>query len=111
MIIYFQSNTPRENYTFTSQQPFLIAVGPNKSAISQYFLSIDGRLINIPLEFSFIEAFDLMFKAFYIFNLQFDYDLENFYKFLSIFVYKIESREKATTRLIEINSKFQKLQK
>lgn len=87
------------------KQPHIIAVGANKQAISQYYIVLDGRLLCVPFNFSFVQTFDLLFKIFYIFNIDFDVCLQTFYNYFATYIYNTGTIK--TTRMIEINSRFE----
>ena len=91
-----------QDYKVVSSQPTIIAVGQTESLVSQYFITIDGKKINVPANYTFAQVFDLYFKSFYVFNIQFDVSLANFMRFFANFVYKIEDKKKA-----EVHSKFE----
>ncbi|XP_074107790.1 uncharacterized protein LOC141533033 [Cotesia typhae] len=74
-----------------SPQPKLLAVGLNKSAISQYHISIDNHCISLKVK-SIVEAIDALFKAHYVFNVKFDVDLKNFWIFMQHNFYGISSQ-------------------
>lgn len=71
------------------QQPYLLAVGRQKSQIDNFYIAVDKHLIpcqtNHPLR-----AFDELFKAHFVFNLSYDTPLANFYTFLQTTVYNID---------------------
>ncbi|KAL6265771.1 hypothetical protein P5V15_002582 [Pogonomyrmex californicus] len=71
-------------------QPKLIAVGPNKLAIDQYFLKIDKHLILLPTK-DIIKAIDYLFKAHYVFHTEYNGDLKNFWTLIQHYFYKISS--------------------
>lgn len=102
-----QLSTPIEEYKVESNQPTIIAVGQNKAAISQYFITIDGKKVNVSTDYTFSQVFDVYFKSFYIFNIQFDSALSNFLQFFAKFIYKIDDKKKIGTRLVEVHSKFE----
>lgn len=84
--------------------PLIIAQGPNKLAISQYFIYVDGDYINIPIEYKFAQVVDLLIKVYFIFNISYDTDLSQFLNYIQIYFYKIVG-PKATTRMVEIYTK------
>lgn len=86
------------------KQPRLIIVGPNKVAPEQYFLEVDRKLILLSTDDT-IKAIDYLFKAYYVFHLEFDNDLKNFWIFLQHYFYKITS--KCTNKVIEIHTKLE----
>lgn len=106
--IYFsQSGTPLHTNE-NKGQPKLIAVGPNKLAIDQYFLKIDKHLILLETK-DVIKAFDYLFKAHYAFHIEYDEDLKNFWTLIQHYFYKISS--KCTNKVIETFIKIENTQK
>ena len=81
--IYSQSATPL-NTDDSKGQPKLIAVGPNKLVIEQYFLKIDKHLILLQTR-DIIKAIDYLFKAHYAFHIKYDGVLQNFLNTTLIF--------------------------
>lgn len=103
LIIYTQSATPL-NTDDSKSQPKLIAVGPNKLAIEQYFLKIDKHLILLQTR-DIIKAIDYLFKAHYAFHIEYDGDLHNFWILIQHYFYKISS--KCTNKIIETFTKIE----
>lgn len=101
-----QLNTAVEKFGVESTAPFLIATGPNRLAISQFYIVIDGKIIPLPVNFNFVKSFDILFKTFYVLNIEFSNSLKNLFNFLALYIYKI-SKEKPSIRLREINLKFE----
>lgn len=102
-----QTHVPRAEYELLNQQPYLIAVGPNKSAISEFFVVVDKQLICLSPNIDFLHAFDLLFKTFYIFNIEFDLNLENFFGFIANYIYKLPNSKSANLRQIDIYNRFE----
>ncbi|KAA8594132.1 hypothetical protein FQN60_004966, partial [Etheostoma spectabile] len=71
------------------QQPYLLAVGRQKSKIDRFYITMDKRLIPCKANRS-LGAFDELFKAHFVFNLSYDVALVNFYTFLQTTVYNID---------------------
>ena len=68
-------------------QPYLMLVkGQEKTSC---FIQGDGWFLAPPLS-SPVPAFDLLFKIYYVFNLQFPTSLINFFNFLANYVYGID---------------------
>ncbi|XP_067206229.1 uncharacterized protein [Linepithema humile] len=107
LIIYIQSATPL-NIDENKSQPKLIAVGPNKLAIDQYFLKIDKNLILLPTK-DIIKAVDYLFKAHYVFHIKYDVDLQNFWMLIQHYFYKISS--KCTNKVVETFTKIESTRK
>lgn len=86
------------------KQPRIVAVGPNKIAPEQYFLEVDKKFLLLPTN-DIIKLIDYLFKAHYVFHLEFDNDLKNFWIFLQHYFYTIPS--KCTSKLIEVHIKLE----
>lgn len=71
-------------------QPYLIAIGPNKAAIQDYKVAIDGKFLDTSSS-SVLNAFDFLLKVHFVFQTKFDSGLENLYCFVQHFFYKIEN--------------------
>ncbi|XP_039952245.1 uncharacterized protein LOC126760006 isoform X2 [Bactrocera neohumeralis] len=105
--INFQNiNTPIDDFELHSKQPTIVASGKSTEEIVQYFILIDGKALHVPITYTFIEVFDLYFKSFYVFHIEFDPALSNFLKFFSKFIYKVEPNVKCSNRVLEIYMKF-----
>lgn len=64
-------------------------------------------LFQIPHDYSFTQAIDLLFKVHIVFNNAFDSNLINFFMFLKYFVYEIEfgNSYSPSTKMKEIFNK------
>lgn len=71
------------------RQPYLLAVGRQKSKIESFYITMDKRLIPCKANRS-LGACDELFKAHFVFNLSYDVALVNFYTFLQTTVYNID---------------------
>lgn len=98
-------STPIQDQDSSCHPPYIIARGPSKSAISQYMLVLDSHIINLPVK-TFSEAFDILFKSYFTFNIKYDSDLKVFWHFFQNFIYAIDC-EKPSTRMLEVHNKFQ----
>ncbi|XP_030758373.1 uncharacterized protein LOC115884062 [Sitophilus oryzae] len=85
--------------------PFLIAEGESKCAVGKFHIYLDGRLIPCKDGYTFLEAFDALFMAYYVFNLKYDESLHPFFTFLESFFYKIGDEKKLTPKLRELRSR------
>ncbi|XP_032421846.1 uncharacterized protein LOC116721923 [Xiphophorus hellerii] len=70
-------------------QPYLLAVGRQKSKIDSFYIVMDKCLIPCQTNGS-LGAFDELFKAHFVFNVSYDAALMNFYTFLQTTVYNID---------------------
>jgi hypothetical protein len=84
----FQELQDERFYAYpTNISPFIVAIGTEKSFVTQYMVAVDGYLI--PTKTTFLEAFDILFKTHFIFNLDYDADLRMLFKFIQHYLYKI----------------------
>lgn len=102
VIVFVKSNQPIEETTTISDGPILIAVGPVKKTILQFYLKVGGQLLPLKENCSSIEAFDCLYKAHSVFNCTFDWELKTFFDFLSYFIYEEKEGIILTTRQKEI---------
>lgn len=86
-----------------STQPFILAVGTCKAAISKYYIVFDENILPCPRH-DIICAFDLCFKVHFVYNLKFAKALESFYKFVQDVFYDIKI-DVPTTRMRELRTK------
>lgn len=84
-----------------SNQPSLVAVGPNRKAISQYLVIIDQKQSLVTTSANAIEAVDFIFAVYYVFNFKYEPCLNNFFKFLQTKIYKL-SNDKTTNSINKI---------
>lgn len=72
-------------------QPFLIAIGDSITDLKEFYIFFDG----IKYAFkSFLRGFDVLFKLFHLFNLEYPLACTNFYNFFQEFLYKIRCEKK-----------------
>lgn len=104
---YFQINIPLSKIieVVPGSPPFLIAEGESKCAVGKFHIYLDGRLIPCKDGYTFLEAFDALFMAYYVFNLKYDESLHPFFTFLESFFYKIGDEKKLTPKLRELRSR------
>lgn len=88
----------------TTKQPIILAVGPNKGAIEEYFIILDNEILPSE-ENDIVSTLDLLFKIHFVFNLQFETNLKGFFQFLEFFFYNLESNIIITPRMREIKIK------
>ncbi|XP_041822633.1 uncharacterized protein LOC121627673 [Chelmon rostratus] len=77
------------------RQPYLLAVGTQKSAIHKYFIVIDKHAVPCQSP-DCLASFDELFKAHLVFATSYNRDLANVYHFLQTAVYQIDA---ATTKV------------
>ncbi|KAJ8391341.1 hypothetical protein AAFF_G00091280 [Aldrovandia affinis] len=87
------------------RQPYLLAVGRQKSKIDSFYIVMDKHLIPCQANRS-LGAFDELFKAHFVFNVSYDVALVNFYTFLQTTVYNIDvGKMKETPRVRELRAR------
>ncbi|RXN38379.1 serine threonine- kinase pim-1-like protein [Labeo rohita] len=83
-------------------QPYLLAAGPWKSSVHQYFIVLDRHAIPCKSTSS-LGAFDELFKAHFVFGTSYNIMLHNMYTFIQITVYNIDvGKVKESSRVAEI---------
>jgi len=86
-------------------QPYLLAVGRQKSNIDSFYIVLDQHLIPCQANRS-LGAFDELFKAHFVFNVDYDPALVSFYTFMQTTVYCIDvGGMKETPRVKELRAK------
>ncbi|XP_014866019.1 PREDICTED: uncharacterized protein LOC106932058 [Poecilia mexicana] len=71
------------------RQPYLLAVGTQRSVIHKYFIVIDKYIVPCKSPGS-LACFDELFKAHFVFGTSYDHDLVNVYNFLQTAIYEID---------------------
>jgi hypothetical protein len=71
--------------------PYIIAVGPKKSAVQQYLIGVDGYVIPLHQNATILDAFDLLFKIYHIFNIKYGGDLKDFFNYVQHYLYGIKN--------------------
>ncbi|KAK6290859.1 hypothetical protein J4Q44_G00387410 [Coregonus suidteri] len=91
LVVFHKSCCSLEEHLCNQQgrQPYLLAVGRQKSKIESFYITMDKRLIPCKANHS-LGACDELFKAHFVFNLSYDVALVNFYTFLQTTVYNID---------------------
>ncbi|XP_070773831.1 uncharacterized protein [Enoplosus armatus] len=91
LVIFHKSCCSLEEHlrNHEGQQPYLLAVGRQKSKIDNFYIAMDKHLIPCQANRS-LGAFDELFKVHFVFNLSYDAPLVNFYTFLQTKVYNID---------------------
>lgn len=79
--------------------PTLVMRGLSKTDISNFSISAEDKEITLSEGINFIDAFDYLVKAFYIFNFDFPNEMKLVYTFIIKYVYEIPYN--ATTSQIE----------
>lgn len=87
-------------------QPFLLCVGKNKSNIQKYHIIIDHKTFPCKAQTS-LAAFDELFKAHFIFSVNYHESLYNFYTFIQTTVFNIDvGSAKESPRVRELRARF-----
>ncbi|XP_031134996.1 uncharacterized protein LOC116035812 [Sander lucioperca] len=87
-------------------QPYLLASGTHKQAISTYYVVMDKKLIPC-LGTTSLAAFDELFKVHFVFSVSYDNALSNMYTFLQTTVYSIDvETTKESPKVKELRAKF-----
>ncbi|XP_029910306.1 uncharacterized protein LOC115361135 [Myripristis murdjan] len=88
------------------RQPYLLASGTSKQAISAYYVVMDKKLIPCQGATS-LAAFDELFKVHFVFSVSYDDALNNMYTFLQTTVYSIDvDTTKESPKVKELRAKF-----
>lgn len=105
IFLFLQTGIPLDDIVNPTEQPFLIAIGPNRSAIAQYYISVDGKTLPIEKNSSFINALDILFKCHFVLNVKFDSFLKSFWEYLEYEVYKISTNSNFTPKMREFRTR------
>ncbi|RXN31317.1 hypothetical protein ROHU_017098 [Labeo rohita] len=85
-------------------QPYLLAVGPQKNSIHQYFIILDRHAIPCKSTSS-LGAIDELFKAHFVFGTSYNIMLHNMYTFIQTTVYNIDvGKVKESPRVAEVSA-------
>lgn len=92
--------------TEENRQPYILASGSSKEAISRFFIVVDKKIIPCQ-ESSSLAALDELFKVHFVFSISYDLPLKNMYTFLQTTVYKIDvGTTSESPRVKELRAKF-----
>ncbi|OXA37683.1 hypothetical protein Fcan01_27540 [Folsomia candida] len=104
MVSYYKSGTPLNSILDTwsdeKRQPNLICLGEDKKNLVSFFLVVDKILLPIDATNS-TEAIDRLFKSHYVFSAEYDKNLQGVWKFLQVFIYKIDVDKTDLSRKIK----------
>lgn len=103
LIVYLKTNNALTDVKSDYGHPILVAVGPVKNTILQYFIKIEGQLLPTKSNCTPMEAFDYLYKAHVAFDCKYDWELKSFFEFLQYFVCDQKEGVILTTRQIEIS--------
>lgn len=108
ILLFLQLYTPYDEVIKNKKtnQPFLIATGECKSNIQSITICVDNKILAQEPVQNICQAFDILFKTLFVFNLKYDTNLETFFKFVQVFFYKINIEEvQFTPTMRELRSK------
>ncbi len=87
------------------RQPYLLASGTSRRAISSYYIVMDKKLILCQGTTS-LSAFDELFKVHFVFSLNYDEALRSMYNFIQTAVFGIDvGTTKATPKVKDLRAK------
>lgn len=73
-----------------TKQPVIIAVGENRSSISQYKIKIEDEFLFIDGKEPFESVFLTFYACFHVFGLHYDYALTCFMALFDTYIFKVE---------------------
>ncbi|KAJ8679997.1 hypothetical protein QAD02_015784 [Eretmocerus hayati] len=82
-------------------QPYMLGVGPADRR--HYFVVADNLIFSRRDTTDVVSTFDLLFKIFYIFNLDYPEPLNYFYYFLESFLYDVKDRTTGSIKSLHVN--------
>ncbi|XP_023808216.1 uncharacterized protein LOC111946938 [Oryzias latipes] len=86
------------------RQPFLLCVGEQRKEIRRFFIMVDQKPIPCSALTS-VAAFDVLFKAHFVFSISYDEALSSFYAFIQTTVYNIDvGNTKESPRVKELRA-------
>ena len=71
-----------------TQQPLIIELN-GQEAEMEYFVKLDSKFL--PCGDSFLKATDILYKCYYVFNVEYAAELKRFFNYMDVFVYKMDS--------------------
>ncbi|KAF6726458.1 hypothetical protein FQA47_020344 [Oryzias melastigma] len=88
-----------------ARQPFLLCVGEQRKEIQRFFIMVDQKPIPSSALTS-VAAFDVLFKAHFVFSISYDEALSSFYTFIQTTVYNIDvGNTKESPRVKELRAR------
>ncbi|XP_067300880.1 uncharacterized protein [Pseudorasbora parva] len=107
LVVFKKSGTNIEEHLrdITSAQPYLLAVGPQKNSVRQFFIILDQHAIPCKSTSS-LGAFDELFKAHFVFGTSYNTMLHNMYTFIQTTVFNIDvGKVKESPRVAEVRAR------
>lgn len=89
-----------DTWSDDKRQPNLICRGIDKKNLTSFFLVVDKVLLPIDAT-NCTEAIDRLFKSHYVFSAEYDKNLQGLWKFLQVFIYKIDVDKTDLSRKIK----------
>lgn len=97
-IIYFsQDNEDMDNILEQLKQysqPVIVCT-INADCVSAYYIKLDTYMWQINKN-CILEVFDIFFKCFYIFNIEYDQNFKRFFNFIEVYIYNIHKSPLST---------------
>lgn len=90
-----------------TKQPFILAKGSSKSAVSAYYIVFDQHIVPCSGN-DIVSAFDSCFKLHFVFDLKYERLLDQFYKFIQLQYYGLDVPH-PPSRIRELRIKFSHL--
>ncbi|CAG5093142.1 Protein of unknown function [Cotesia congregata] len=103
LIKFIKTGTIRQDFNIKTTHPCLVAVGVDKSNINSYFIAVDGKLLFLD-EVTSAEAFDALFKSYFVLNIVFEKTLTVFFNFIQNYFYKLDGSMKFNIRMKEVRT-------
>ncbi|XP_048054444.1 uncharacterized protein LOC125273289 [Megalobrama amblycephala] len=108
LVVFKKSGTNIEEHLrniTASAQSYLLAVGPQKNAVHQFFIVLNQHAIPCKSTSS-LGAFDELFKAHFVFGTSYNTMLHNMYTFIQTTVYNIDvGKVKESPRVAEVRAR------
>ena len=76
--------------TSSTVQPYLICV---EGEVKKYFIIVDNVILSRKNQGDVISSFDLLFKVYYVSNVEYPVLLQNLYNFIESYIYEITDRK------------------
>jgi hypothetical protein len=70
-----------------------VALGLGKAVVEQYLIAVDGFVIPLPKDTTILQAFDVLFKIYFVLNISFNSNLRLLFQFVAKYMYKVKSNE------------------
>ncbi|KAH0540384.1 hypothetical protein KQX54_016725 [Cotesia glomerata] len=83
-------------------QPYLVTVA-SQSSSAITFINGDGWFLNVPDNGNSAISFDLLYKIFYVFNLDYPDSLRNFYNFMDFYIYDMDVKPFNIVSSVHVN--------